>query len=312
MSKEVKNLAASVLDRLRNKAREIGRPFDWMLQYYANERFLYRISQSEHCREFVLKGGLIFNSWNVPLRRHTKDIDFRALTSSDFESVAQIIKDICRQSVEADAIEYLPETIEIASILEETENPGVRIRLWARIGETTKVRMQIDMGFSDEITPPANIITYPTILDMPAPKLFGYPKETVVAEKLHAIIYRGSMTSRLKDFYDLWFISQRFDFEGALLLQAIINTFENRATPVPKELPVVFADSYVESNGQQWKAFLNTFNPGENESKDFPDVLSRLREFLMPVVNAKREQFDLYWGAGGNWSKKDSEETTGL
>jgi len=122
------------------------------------------------------------------------------------------------------------------------------------------------------------------------------------------------MTSRLKDFYDLWFISQRFDFDEALLLQAIINTFENRVTPVPKELPVVFADSYAESNSQQWKAFLNTFNPGENESKDFLDVLSRLREFLMPVVNAtaKREQFDLYWGAGGNWSKKDSEETTRL
>jgi predicted nucleotidyltransferase component of viral defense system len=306
MSKEVKNLAASVLDRLRNKAREFGRPFDWMLQYYANERFLYRISQSEHCRKFVLKGGLIFNSWNVPLRRHTKDIDFRALTSSDLESVAQIIKDICKQPVQADAIEYLPETIEIASILEETENPGVRIRLWARIGETTKVRMQIDLGFSDEITPPANIITYPTILDMPAPKLFGYPKETVVAEKLHAIIYRGSMTSRLKDFYDLWFISERFDFEGALLQEAIINTFENRATLVPNQLPEVFADSYAEAKNQQWKAFLNTFNSGESEIQDFSKVLSKLREFLLLVVKAAAdgERFDYYWKAGRHWSRE--------
>ena len=176
MSRETKNLAASVLDRLRNKARQMGRPFDWMLLYYANERFLYRIAQSEHCREFVLKGGLIFNSWNAPLRRHTKDIDFRALTNNDLDSVVQIVKEICKQPVAADAVEYILNSILAETILEKSENPGIRIRLWARLGETTRIPMQIDMGFSDEITPPANLIDYPTLLDMPAPKLLGYPK----------------------------------------------------------------------------------------------------------------------------------------
>ncbi len=204
-------------------------------------------------------------------------------------------------------MEYLPETIEAEPILEEKEYPGIRIRLWARMGEKTKVRMQVDLGFSDMITPPANILSYPTFLDMPEPKLFGYPKELVVAEKLHAIIYRGTLTSRQKDFYDIWFISQQFDFEGVLLQQAIINTFNNRATPIPKELPVVLSNSYAETNDKQWKAFLNTFNPGESERKDFPDVLSRLREFLMPVVNAAAngEQFDLRWEAGKHWSTKN-------
>ena len=307
MSREIRNLGASVLDRLRNKAKEMDRPFDWILQYYASERFLYRISQSDYWEKFILKGGLVYFSWNLPLRRHTRDIDFRAFTSSNRESVAQIIRDVCNQPVEADAVEFLPETIDLQEIFEEKEYPGIRVRLWARIGDRTRVRMQIDLGFSDEITPKAEILTFPTFLNMPAPRLYGYPKEMVVAEKFHILINRGSATSRVKDFYDLWFVSEHSYFDGAILQEAIINTFNNRNTSIPEELPVVLSDNYAKEKAQQWKAFLDTFNPGKDEIQDFKKVLKQLREFLMPVVysTAKKEKFDLNWTAGRGWYSKE-------
>lgn len=304
MSRKVRNLPASVLDRLRNVARERKLPFDWILQYYANERFLYRISQSEHCDKFVLKGGLIFISWDIPLRRHTRDIDLLAFTSSDLKNIAQIIKDVCIQPVEPDAITFAHDSIETEVITEQAEYPGVRVRLWARIGDTTRVRIQIDMGFSDEITPAANRFTYPTILKMPAPQMYGYPKETVVAEKFHTLIHHGSATSRRKDFYDLWFISQQFDFDGSLLQQAIISTFGHRGTSIPKDIPLVLSNNYAMENEQNWKAFLNTFSPEDLELKDFSKVITELRNFLLPPTHSiiNQEQFDLHWTAGKFWS----------
>ncbi len=165
--------------------------------------------------------------------------------------------------------------------------------------------MQIDMGFSDEIVPPANTVTYPTILpEMPSPTLQGYPKEVVVSEKLHCIVVRGSINSRMKDFYDLWFIAKQFDFVGVILQNAIISTFKNRETPIPNDLPVGLSDDYANEKKRQWQAFLNTFNPGMPDVNDFLQVIHTLRDFLIPVMKAISEGmvFNSNWKAGGDWS----------
>jgi len=119
MKKEIKNLSASVQDRLRNKARQSGLLTEWVYRYYADERFLYRLAQSEYSQKFVLKGGLTFIGWGIPLRRHTKDIDFRAYTRDDIEDIIRIIKDVCIQPVEPDGIEFLAESVFAEEIIEE-------------------------------------------------------------------------------------------------------------------------------------------------------------------------------------------------
>lgn len=307
MKKDIKNLPASVQNRLGNKARELERPANWMDQYYASERFLYRLSKSEHSHKFVLKGGLVFIGWGIPLRRHTKDIDLRAYTSNSLEDIIQIIKEVCNQQVEPDGIVFESETVTADVIAEgpEYEYPGTRVLLWARLGETSRVHMQIDMGFSDEIVPPANEITYPVIFeDMPRPILQGYPKEAVIAEKLHCIVLRGRINSRLKDFYDIWFLSKQFSFDGMILRDAIINTFQNRETSIPDGVPLGLSDAYAIENERRWQTFLRTFNPDFPDIKSFMQVVQVLREFLIPILNAitEGETFNSNWKAGGYWA----------
>jgi predicted nucleotidyltransferase component of viral defense system len=305
MKRKVKNLAASVQSRLLVEAKKSGRPADWIYRNYANERLLYRLSQSEHCQKFVLKGGLTFIGWGIPLRRHTKDIDFRAYTSNNLEDIAQIFKEICVQAVKPDGMEYYAETITAEVITEEAEYPGIRVHLLAKVGETVKLRLQIDMGFSDEIVPSPSIIVYPTILsDMPSPILQGYPKETVISEKFHGIVDRGSLNSRMKDFYDIWFIILQSNIDGTILQDAIMTTFNARETAVPDELPIALSDDFAKGKERQWLAFLNTFNPEISEIFDFTNLIRVLREFFIPIIRAISDgkTFNLRWNAGDRWS----------
>jgi len=308
MTRNIKNIPASVLDRLRNKARESGYTFSWLLQNYVNERFLYRLAQSRHCEKFVLKGGLIFIGWRLPLRRHTRDIDLRAYTENTEANISQIMKDVCNQPVEPDGVQFDPSTITTEIITERAEYPGIRAHLWAYIGERTRERVQIDIGFSDEITPHASLIDYPTVLDLPGPQLMGYSKETVVAEKLHAILFQGRATSRFKDFYDLWFMGMNFDFEEILLQTAIGKTFKNRNFTTPTKLPYVLSNDYAQNHETQWRAFLRNFVRSEEGMPNFTDILQILRNFLLPVLESSESEtmMDTRWNAGDRWIDTDS------
>lgn len=309
MSKEIRNLGASVLSRLHNKSIEIGLPYNWLLFNFANERFLYRLSQSKYCEMFILKGGLIFVGWNTPLRRLTKDVDFRVYGPDSINLTKQIIEEICVQPVEPDAVMFKCDTIEAEVISPDDEYPGVRIHFLAIIGEKTRVNMQIDMSFTDVITPSPIPISYPTLLDMPSPQLKGYPKETVVAEKLHCIVDRGTTNSRRKDYFDLWFLSQQQNFSGSILQDAIIQTFENRGTQIPNELPAGLSDIYAKENNGQWKAFLHTFNLDNGEVRDFQEVVLSIREFVEPILKASMNKisFNLFWKPGGLWSEVEDQ-----
>ena len=208
----IKNLAASVHRRLLDKARHSGRPFNELLQYFVMERFLYRLSRSKYAKNFVLKGALMLNVWETAsLPRPTLDIDFLARRiGNDVDSIVRAVREICDQPVDADGITFDPSTVQGEQIAKEAEYEGVRAHLKGRLGNA-RLSIQVDVGFGDVVIPAEEKTTYPTILDFPAPHLRAYSMESTVAEKFEASVRHGDVNSRMKDFFDIWFLSQQFN-----------------------------------------------------------------------------------------------------
>jgi len=292
-----KNIGASVRQRLLNRARETGRPFSELLQYFAMERFLYRLSKSEYADKFVLKGALMLTAWNAPLLRPTMDIDLLGRIGNDIGAMTAIVREICAGHVEPDdGLVFDAATVQGERIAEAAEYEGVRVRFRATL-DAARIQMQIDVGFGDIVVPAAMLTTYPTILDLPAPRLLAYGKETAVAEKFEAMVKLGELNSRMKDFFDVWLLSRSFDFNGARLSEAIEETFKRRGTVLPNGEPVALTREFY-SNPQkqaQWAGFIRRMKLGDVPS--FPEIVDGLREFLMPLVRAvsKSEYFDLGW-----------------
>ena len=222
-----KNIAASIHQRLLNVARETGRPFNEVLQYFAMERLLYRLSRSDHKDSFVLKGALLFRVWDIPDSRATRDIDFLAFLDNSPENLAVIFRDVC--TIEgADGLVFDPDSVDARTIKEDADYEGVRVRFRSLLGKA-RITMQIDVGFGDKVHPGVVRADYPVILDLPAPVLRAYPPETVVAEKVEAMIHLGSLNSRMKDFYDVWRLSRQFEFDRKLPRQCDSSKLEFRA-----------------------------------------------------------------------------------
>jgi predicted nucleotidyltransferase component of viral defense system len=298
---EIKNLPASIQDRLLNQARLTGRPLNELLQYYAIERFLYRLTQSNYADRFVLKGALLFRVWGLPGFRPTRDIDLLGHTSNKVENLVAIVKEVCGLKVPEDGLFFDPNIVTGARIKEDADYEGVRVRFIGLLGKV-RLHLQIDVGFADVVFPDPVMRTYPVILSMPAPELLGYPPETVVAEKLQAMIHLGSLNSRMKDFYDLWVLAGRFEFNGRQLQESIRRTFEHRVTDIPAGEPAAFSAQFSREKQGQWVAFLKT-----GVIKDAPDhlelILAALREFILPVFQSTLAgiKFEKKWKMDGLW-----------
>jgi hypothetical protein len=303
LKKTAKNIPASVRARLQNIAKETGRPFSEVLQYYAMERFLYRFSRSEYADQFVLKGALMFTVWQVPERRTTLDMDFLARFNNQIESLENLVRDVCRVSVDPDGLVFDPARVKGKKIKENADYEGVRVKFLGFLGRS-RVAMQIDVAFGDSISPKPRLIDYPVILDFSQPRLKGYPAESVVSEKFEAAIKLGSLNSRMKDFYDLWLLLRRFDFDGGKLTAALKSTFNHRKTPLPGHGPVFAEEIYDEGSDRQtlWQAFLK-----KGEIKLAPEKLSEtaqeIEKFLIGPLDAirKGQGFDKEWQAPGPW-----------
>jgi len=297
----VKNVAASVRQRLLNKARVEQRPFNELLQYYAMERFLYRLSQSRHAKKFILKGALMLRAWQSSEFRPTMDIDLLGKTSNQEDSLKSQARDILTVEVEDDGLVFDPETIRAESITEDADYHGMRIRFDGKLG-TARVRMQIDIGFGDIIYPEATKSELPTMLDHPAPSLLCYSRESAIAEKFEAMVKLGELNSRMKDFYDIWLLSRLFDFGGNSLSEAIRLTFENRETAIPLDVPA-FGAEFAESKQVLWKAFQQRLKQ-EHVPASFSDIVSAVASFLGPLATANRENqpYVKKWCAPGPWT----------
>jgi predicted nucleotidyltransferase component of viral defense system len=286
MTSERKNLPASIHQRLLNKARQSGRAFNELLQYYAIERLLYRLSISEYSELFTLKGALMFNAWGLTNMRPTRDIDLLGHTQNTVDAVLQIFQDLSKLEAEPDGLEFDPVQIQSERIKEDADYEGIRITMTARLGKT-RLTIQIDIGFADVITPAPERLDYPTILDLPAPHLYGYPPETVIAEKFQAMTVLGMANSRMKDFYDIWMLITNFEFDGKVIQSAIARTFQNRSTETPTEKHIVFSDEFADNKRDQWNAFSRKLRDENTIAMD--QIIASMRDFFFPVLHASEQ-----------------------
>ena len=248
------------------------------------ERFLYRLSKSPHAARFILKGALMFTAWKLESYRPTKDIDLLGKTANQVESVVAIAREICAQPVAPDGLVFNPATVKGARIAEDANYEGVRIRFQANLG-TARVTLQLDIGFGDVIVPAPQPIEYPTLLEFEAPRLRGYSKESIVAEKFESLVTRGILNSRMKDYFDIWTLSRQFDFDGQTLGNAIAKTFSNRGTkivPEPIGLTAKFADDPTKKS--QWRGFIRKSRL--DASPELAEVIVAIASFLGPLVTA--------------------------
>ena len=173
MDGKTKNIAASVHQRLLNKSRESSRPFNELLQHFAIERFIYRLSKSPHAKRFILKGALMFSAWTGSMSRPTMDIDLLGKIENSLELIVTVIKDVCAMEVEGDGIVFHKDTVTAARITEYADYKGTRVMLRGNLG-SIRLFLQIDIGFGDVIVPGPRKVEYPVLLDFPPPKLDGY------------------------------------------------------------------------------------------------------------------------------------------
>jgi predicted nucleotidyltransferase component of viral defense system len=303
MTRALRNISASVEKRLLNLSRQSGEDFQYVLMRYGLERLMYRLSRSVYAKEFVVKGAMLLRVWTGEQYRPTKDLDLLAILDKSPEELDQIFRDICTLTVEDDGLVFRSETIRVRQIREDNVYGGVRVTLESRLGKI-RIPLQVDIGFGDAVTPEAQQEEFPTLLDFPAPILLTYPRETAIAEKFEAIVNLGLTNSRMKDYYDIWLLSQQFDFDGANLVRAIEATFRQRRAVLPNELPIGLSIEFVLDAGKlsQWDAFVRRSRLDTKEI-NLETVVKVIADFMMrpSIAAAEGKAFLLRWTPGGPW-----------
>jgi hypothetical protein len=301
MSGKEMNVVASVLARLRNHSKLSSAPFQQVLQQYAMERFLYRISKSKHAQSVVLKGALLLKTIGIPRARPTVDIDMLRKGKADQTSLLALVKDCATLDVEADGLTFLADSAVAEEITKDSEYKGTRILMDARL-DNVRLRIQIDFGVGDVMVPGPRMVEYPVILGNDTIQLLAYPVESAIAEKLQAMVALGTANSRMKDFYDVWIYSNHLDFNTHTLLKAVDATFKNRKTPFAAEEFEALMTNLVSAHGVHWNAFVKKMGDGQLIDA-FGKILEDLKIFAMPVFRslARGEKLTQQWKAGKGW-----------
>ncbi|MGP8309629.1 nucleotidyl transferase AbiEii/AbiGii toxin family protein [Enterocloster aldenensis] len=279
----VKDMAASILTRLKTQAKETGLTYQMCLQLFCQEEFLRKIEASRYSENFILKGGMFLYTITEFASRPTRDIDFMIRwISNDTENMNQIMEEICTANTGNDFIRI--EVLASENITEEKEYHGVKTKFRAYI-KNVKIPFSIDVGVNDVIVPGAVKRTVSTRLDgFHPPTIYTYSLESTIAEKFDAIIKRMEATSRMKDFFDIYYLSGVFDFEGRKLQEAIFRTLEYRGT-------IYESDSFerirdFKNNTSLLKLWDNYQSGTRGDKPDFNVVIDRLEKFLEPIFHA--------------------------
>lgn len=286
---------------LLRRAKSERRDYTQVLTRYGLERLLYRLSISQHAENFLLKGALLFDLWfDVPLRP-TRDIDLLGFGLAELPHVLQVFREICEIAVGVDdGVRYDPESVTAEEIRNEASYTGIRVKLEGKLGQQ-RCPVQIDIGYGDAVTPAAETAVYPVLMDrFPAPVLRVYPRYTVVAEKLEAIITLGLVNTRMKDYFDLWVLSEHESFDYETLAAAISATFRNRKTQIPTGIPTGLRDEFsgAQDKRRQWSAFLNK---NSLQSPTLEAVVDQLREWLIPAMQGLDSHQGKTWRASNGW-----------
>ncbi len=299
--KSPRNVPASVRQRLLNQAKRDRRPFNELLQLYAIERFLYRLSQSSHTNRFILKGAMMLRVWRSSELRPTMDIDMLGRTSKEEADIITQVRDILTVNVEKDGITFDPDSIQVERITEGADYDGIRIRFLGTLS-SARINMQIDIGFGDVVYPEPEELDLPAMLNFSAPRLLCYSRESFISEKLEAMVKLDMLNSRMKDFYDIWLLSLQFNFNGSKLAEAIRRTFERRSTALPMEIEA-FAEPFIEAKQTQWEAFWKRLQQ-DHVPSSFREIMASVNRFLSPIVAAlsSDKKSPTNWTAPGPWT----------
>ncbi|WP_332879393.1 nucleotidyl transferase AbiEii/AbiGii toxin family protein [Massilia sp. S19_KUP03_FR1] len=277
--KTTKNIAASVRARLLDRARQDRVDFNLMLTRYALERMLYRLSTSEWSNAFLLKGALLFDLWFDEPHRPTRDIDLLGFGSAGMDDLTTVFQGVCTQPCD-DGLVFDPESVRAVEIRKDANYEGVRVTLRGTL-DGARCAIQVDIGYGDAVTPAAENVRFPVVLDdMPQPVLRAYPVYTVVAEKYHAIVKLGAANTRMKDYFDLWVLARHAAIDHAILQDAIDATFKRRDTPVPQDEPFGLSIDFAaeKMKQQQWNAFLSK---SKLSAPSLVEVVELLNQFLI-------------------------------
>jgi hypothetical protein len=287
-------------------AKEQREDFQLLLSRYANERLLHRLSVSAHASQFILKGATLFTLWTGRPHRATRDLDLLGFGDPAEARLRAVFEDILRTNVGDDGVVFDVASLEVGPIREGQEYSGVRLLLRATIVSSV-VRLQVDVGFGDAITPGPETVEFPGLLDFQRPTLRAYPRATVIAEKVEAMVQLGLANSRMKDFFDIVVLARMFPFEGAELAGAIRSTFERRGTALPTGLPIGLTDEFAADRMKltQWTGFLRKAGAAF-EMKDLASVVREARGFLVEPLGAAAggELWSSRWEPPGPWTAR--------
>lgn len=295
------DIAASVLARLKNKAAESGRSYQLCLQLFCQEEFLRRLEKSKYAENLVLKGGLFIYSLTDFDSRVTVDVDFLLRQMPNMpEQLKTVLEEIIATPTGNDFITF--EIKDVAPIAVAKKYAGIGASVVARI-KNTKTPFSIDFGVGDVIVPKQEKRKIPTQLsDFDAPTVNTYSIETTIAEKIDAILSLMEFSSRMKDYYDIYYLANKFDFDGATLTKALKKTFENRGHSFTVEqFEQVMGFDRDGAMQKKWKAFVRKI---DTKTDDYGTVLKTIKEFLTePFIAAvKSEAFTEKWSAAnGEW-----------
>jgi hypothetical protein len=305
MNDSSSGLAHSIQVRLLQHARKIQVDPNLVLTRFAVERFLYRLACSPYANRFVLKGGLLLLVWLGETIRPTRDADLLGLGDITDESLIAMVRTICSLEVESDGMSFLEDSVRIEAIRPEDVYGGRRITLQAHLG-SARLKVQVDVGLGDAVVPEAEWLNYPTLLGLPSPRLRAYRPETMIAEKVQAMVLLGSKNSRMRDFFDIDALATRQSFEGRLLTAAVRATFARRSTALPETIPLALTPEFgaTPEKQTQWRAFCRKSGV-TTAPENFQEVVERLAVFLVPVLEAARSESRLRakWSPGGPWQQ---------
>jgi predicted nucleotidyltransferase component of viral defense system len=268
MPDKPRNVGASVRQRLLNLAKARGQPLELLLTRYALERLLHRLSLSPHRERFVLKGALLLTTWFDEPHRATRDLDLLGFGDPSEDALLAVLREVMMIAVD-DGVSFDTTKLKIQPIREDLDYGGSRLSTTALLSGA-RIPIVVDVGFGDAIEPGAEDIELPVLLDMPSPRLRAYPLETVIAEKLHAMVTLGMANSRMKDYYDVWMLTRAFTLDPNRLRRAVDATFARRDTSLLASVPEGLSDAFAADPGKQaqWHAFarnLSTSRPGLDE-----------------------------------------------
>lgn len=294
---------ASIRDRLLTRARLQEVEFQSLLDRYACERFLYRLGQSGLRERLILKGATLLAVWMEEPYRTTRDIDLLATGGNDEGAIRSVIATVCAIPYTADGVEFDLDSLSIRTIREGQVYEGQRVRLRALLGNA-RATVQVDIGFGDVVTPQE--ARMPALIDdLPAPELLAYPLVSVIAEKFEAMVHLGVRNTRMKDFYDVWALSETFDIDGAALRGAVVGCFERRGTEWTLEVPDPLTPGFYSGPARQrlWHAYGNVGTLLDHPPESFEEIGLRVRAFLGPIRDSilSGDLFEKSWPGGGPW-----------